>query len=115
MDRSQSLDSPQRSTDAEAATVTVLQNLDEGGGPSISSDSVSQSSAQSLACSGPNSLATAVINADNSHSAKRICVAQFDMENDSLAFIVFTSPVHSRHRPGTVSGIEKMIASLCRS
>ena len=61
---------------AEAAIVTARQfRLVDRGGLSISFDSSSQSSAESLATSGPNSSVTAPMNADNSRSAMSISAA----------------------------------------
>ena len=53
------------------------------GGLSISSDSSSQSSAESLACSGPNNSVTAQMNADNSRSAMLIWFSQVELRTDS--------------------------------
>src|ERR1700677_585685 len=56
---------------AAAAPVTVRQSrLVDRGGQSINSDSSSQSSAESRACSGPNNSFTAPMNDANSRSAK---------------------------------------------
>src|SRR5271166_3770742 len=56
---------------AEAATVTARQSrLVDRGAQSINSDSSSQSSAESRACSGPNNSFTAPMNDANSRSAK---------------------------------------------
>src|SRR5580693_903472 len=73
---------------AEAATVTARQSrLVDRGGLSISSDSSSQSSAESLACSGPNNSVTAPMNTDNSLSSICISSAYIELENDSFVFI----------------------------
>jgi hypothetical protein len=64
--------------------VTARQSrLVARGDPSISSDASSQSSAESLACSGPNNSVTASMNADNSRSAIWIWSPQGELQNDS--------------------------------
>jgi hypothetical protein len=50
---------------------------------SFSSNSSSQSSVESLACSGPNNSVTARMNADNSCSAILIWSSQVELQNDS--------------------------------
>ena len=77
---------------ADAAIVTARQyRLVDRGGPSINSDSSSQSSAESLASSEPNSWVTAPMNADNSRSAMSTSAAQFELQNCSSEFTESTS------------------------
>lgn len=57
-------------------------------GLSIDSNSSSQSSVESLACSGPYNSVTALMKADNSRSAISVWSAQVGLLNDSL-FMVF--------------------------
>jgi len=71
--------------------VTARQSrLVDRGGLSISSDSSSQSSAESLACSGPNNSVTAPMNADNSLSSLCIWSVYAELENDSFMFIGYS-------------------------
>src|SRR3984885_9118754 len=78
------LEPPRFTNRAEAATVTARQSrLVARGGRSISSDSSSQSSVESLACSGSNNSVTARRNADNSRSAMLIRSLQVELQNDS--------------------------------
>jgi len=73
---------------AEAAIVTARQyRLVGRGGLSLNSDSSSQSSAESLACSGPNNSVTALMKADNSRSAISICSAQVELLTDGCVFM----------------------------
>jgi hypothetical protein len=58
------------------------------GGLSISSDSSSQSSVESLACSAPNNSVTARMNADNSRSAMLIWSSQVELQNDIPVFFL---------------------------
>ncbi|HTC47293.1 MAG TPA: hypothetical protein VK722_08220 [Candidatus Aquilonibacter sp.] len=75
---------------AEAATVTARQSrLVDRSGLSVDSNSSSQSSAASLACSGPNNSVTALVKADNSSSAISAWSAQVGLLNDSSLFMVF--------------------------
>ena len=69
---------------------------------SINSDSSSQSTAESWACSGPSNSFTALMNADNSRSAICVCSMQIELENDSFVFIGSSSV---SGMPGTRSGL----------
>src|SRR5216683_352449 len=87
---------------AEAAIVTARQSrLVDRGWLSISNSS-SQSTAESWACSGPSNSFTALMNAENSRSAICICSLQMEVENDSLVFIGSSSV---SAMPGTRSGL----------
>ena len=66
----------------------------------INSNSSSQSTAESWACSGPNNSFTALMNAENSRSAICVCCLQIELENDSL--FIGSSSVSAT--PGTRSG-----------
>ena len=68
---------------------------------SINSNSSSQSTAESWACSGPCNSFTALMNAANSRSAICICSLQIELENDSFVSIAFSSvPAMPRTRSG---------------
>src|ERR1700683_1343919 len=78
------LEAPDFPTEPGAAAVPARQSrLVARGGLSISSASSSQSSVESLACSGPNNSVTARRNADNSRSAMLIRSLQVELQNDS--------------------------------
>src|SRR5258707_1080125 len=66
-DRNEALTRP--ASRVETLVVIDLQSWAEVGIPSLSITSCNQSSADSVACSGPNNWATALKNADNSRSA----------------------------------------------
>ncbi len=68
---------------------------------SINSNSSSQSTVESWACSGPCNSFTALMNAENSRFAICICSLQIELENDSFAFIGSSSVPAM---PGTRSG-----------
>jgi hypothetical protein len=73
---------------AEAAIVTARQcRLVDPGWLSINSNSSSQSTAESWACSGPSNSFTALMNAENSRSAICICSLQIELEKDSFVSI----------------------------
>ncbi len=73
-----------------AATVTARHSrFVDRCGMSMTSDSSSQSSAESLASSGPNKSVTAAMNADSSVPAVRISSSQDDLLNDSSLLIQF--------------------------
>jgi hypothetical protein len=75
---------------AKAATVTARQSRPvDRSGLSVDSNSSSQSSAASLACSGPNNSVTALVKADNSRSAISVWSAQVRLPNVSSLFMVF--------------------------
>ncbi len=68
---------------------------------SINSNSSSQSTTESWAWSGPNNSFTALMNAESSCSAIRVCSMQIELENDSF---VFTGSSFVSAMPGTTSG-----------
>ena len=68
---------------------------------SINSDSSSQSTSESWACSGPNNSFTALMNAENSRYAICVCSSQVELENDSFVSIGSSSV---SAMPGTRSG-----------
>jgi len=87
---------------AEAAIVTARQSrLVDPGRLSISSNSSSQSTADSRAWSGPCNSFTALMNAENSRSAIRVCFLQIELKNESFVFIGSSSV---SAMPGTRSG-----------
>src|SRR5712671_6335573 len=87
-DRSCDLPSNRFASRAEAAIVTDRQcRLVDPGLLSIDSNSSSQSTAESWACSGPCNSFTALMNAQNSRSAICICSLQIELENDSFLLI----------------------------
>src|SRR6266446_10965256 len=109
-DRSCGLPSNRFASRAEAAIVTARQcRLVDPGLLSIDSNSSSQSTAESWACSAPCNSFTALMNAQNSRSAICICSLQIELENDSF-LLIGSSSASAMPRTGGIHPQEHQVS-----